>query len=160
MRIAVTQQQTQQIITMDKGHLTLQDVVIGDFLQEWLEIPERWSMPMYVDGIFADGDLYLNFDGNEADPWEAKIKNVFDIPFDWAILSHFGFVEEENHLFQIEVGEWQLAVQVFKVCNTFLANAMLANKHRAVLLGEVCSIRMLQHKFYDETKEPLKLVYE
>ena len=145
---------------MDKQHLTLNDVFIGDYVQEWREIPGKWSMPMYVDGIFADGDLYLNFDGNEADPWEAKITDVFDIPIDWGILSHFGFFEADNHLFQIEVGEWQLAVHVFKVCNTFLANAMLANKHRAVLLGEVYSIRMLQHKFYDETKQPLKLVFE
>ena len=145
---------------MDKQHLTLNDVFIGDYVQEWSEIPGKWSMPMYVDGIFADGDLYLNFDGNEADPWDANVKDVYDIPIDWGILSHFGFFEADNHLFQIEVGEWQLAVHVFKVCNTFLANAMLANKHRAVLLGEVYSIRMLQHKFYDETKQPLKLVFE
>jgi len=145
---------------MDKQHLTVNDIVLGDYVQEWSEIPGNWSMPMYVDGIFGDGDLYLNFDGNEADPWDAKIKDVFDIPIDWGILTHFGFFESDNHLFQIEVGEWQLAVHVFKVCNTFLANAMLANDHRAVLLGDVYSIRMLQHKFYDETKQPLKLVFK
>lgn len=146
---------------MDKEHLTLQDICVGDYVQEWSEIPGKWSMPMYVDGIFGDGDLYLNFEGNEADPWDAKIKDVFDIPIDWGILPHFGFFEVDNHLFQIEVGEWQLGVEVFKVHNTFLANAMLANKNgRAVLLGLVDSIRMLQHKFYDETKQPLKLNFE
>ena len=146
---------------MKEEHLSLNDITIGDFVQEWLKIPGKWSMPMYVDGIFADGDLYLNFDKNPADPWETNVKDVYDIPIDLGILTHFGFFEIDNHLFQIEVGEWLLTVHVFKVCNTFLANAMLANKNgRAVLLGEVDSIRMLQHKFYDETKQPLKLVFE
>lgn len=145
---------------MDKEHLTLQDIVCGDFVQEWSEIPGKWSMPMYVDGTFGDGSLYLNFDGNEADPWDANVKDVYDIPIDWGILSHFGFFESETHLFEIEREGWQLAVHVFKVCNIFLANAMLSNKDRAILLGEVNSIRALQHKFYDETKKPLKLTFE
>ena len=74
---------------MDKQHLTVNDIVLGDYVQEWSEIPGKWSMPMYIDGIFGD-DLYLNFDGNEADPWDAKIKDVFDIPIDWGILTHCG----------------------------------------------------------------------
>lgn len=145
---------------MDNKHLTLQDINIGDYVQEWLEIPGKWGTPMFIDGIFADGSLYLNLDGNEADPFDANVKDVYDIPIDWGILSHFGFFESDTHLFTIEQGEWQLAVHVFKVCNTFLANAMLANKNRAIILGEVNSVRMLQHKFYDETGEPLKLVFE
>ena len=146
---------------MDKQHLTVNDICIGDYVQEWSEIPGKWSMPMYVDGIFGDGDLYLNFDENPADPWETNVKDVYDIPIDWGILTHFGFFEIDNHLFQIEVGEWLLTVHVFKVCNTFLSNGMLANNNgKAVLLGDVYSIRMLQHKFYDYTREPLKLVFE
>lgn len=146
---------------MNKQHLTVNDICIGDYLQEWSEIPGKWSMPMYVDGIFGDGDLYLNFEGNEADPWDAKIKDVFDIPIDWGILPHFGFFEVDTHLFQIEVGDWQLVVHVFKVCDVFLSNAMLSNKNgHVVLLGEVDSIRTIQHRFYEETKQPLKLNFE
>ena len=146
---------------MDKQHLTVNDIVIGDYVQEWLKIPGKWSMPMYVDGIFGEGDLYLNFDGNEADPWDAKIKDVFDIPIDWGILPHFGFFEVATHLFQIEIGDWQLVVHVFKVCDVFLSNAMLSNKNgHVVLLGEVDSIRTIQHRFYEETKQPLKLNFE
>jgi hypothetical protein len=38
---------------------------------------------------------------------------------------------------------------------------MLSNKNgNAVLLGCVYSIRELQHKFYEATKEPLKLTFE
>ncbi len=146
---------------MKENHLTLNDINVGDYVQQWLEIPGKWGTPMYIDGVFGDGRLYLNLDGNEADQFDANVKDVYDIPIDWGILPHFGFFEADSHLFQIEVGEWQLTVHVFKVCNTFLANAMLANKNgMAVLLGEVDSIRMLQHKFYDETKQPLKLTFE
>lgn len=145
--------------TKKTEQLSLYDLRIGDYIQEWREIPGVFSMPMYVSCIFDDGDLYLNFEENEADPWEANVKDVYDIPIDWGILSHFGFFESDTHLFTIEQGDWQLAVHVFKVCNTFLANAMLANKNRAIILGEVNSVRMLQHKFYDETGEPLKLVF-
>lgn len=145
---------------MNKQHLTVNDIVLGDYVQEWSEIPGKWSMPMYVDGIFGD-DLYLNFEGNEADPWDAKIKDVFDIPIDWGILPHFGFFEVDTHLFLIEVGDWQLVVHVFKVCDVFLSNAMLSNKNgHVVLLGEVDSIRTIQHRFYEETKQPLKLNFE
>lgn len=146
---------------MNKQHLTVNDICVGDYVQEWSEIPGKWSMPMYVDGIFGDGDLYLNFEGNEADPWDAKVKDVFDIPVDWEILSHFGFFEADSHLFQLEQGDWMVMVHVLKVCNKFYANTMLSNKNgKAVLLGCVCSIRELQHKFYDETKQPLKLTFE
>lgn len=146
---------------MKENHLTLNDINVGDYVQEWSEIPGKWSMPMYVDGIFGDGDLYLNFEGNEADPWDAKIKDVFDIPIDWGILPHFGFFESDTHLFHIEVGDWQLVVHVFKVCDVFLSNAMLSNKNgHVVLLGEVDSIRTIQHRFYEETKQPLKLNFE
>lgn len=146
---------------MDKQHLTVNDIVIGDFVQEWSEIPGKWSMPMYVDGIFGEGDLYLNFDGNEADPWDANVKDVYDIPIDWGILPHFGFFEADSHLFQLEKGDWMVMVHVLKVCNTFHSNVMLSNKNgKIVLLGCVYSIRELQHRFYEETKEPLKLTFE
>ena len=146
---------------MDKEHLTLQDIRIGDYIQEWREIPGKWGTPMYVDSIFSDGSLYLNLEGNEADPFDANVKDVYDIPIDWGILPHFGFFESDTHLFVLEVGEWQLAVHVLKVYNNFIANAMLSNKNgETVLLGCVCSIRELQHKFYEATKKPLKLTFE
>lgn len=146
---------------MDKEHLNVQDIVIGDFVQEWSKIPGKWGTPMYVDGIFGEGDLYLNLEGNEADPWDAKVKDVFDIPIDWGILPHFGFFEADSHLFQLEKGDWMVMVHVLKVCNTFHSNVMLSNKNgKSVLLGCVYSIRELQHRFYEETKEPLKLTFE
>lgn len=146
---------------MDKEHLNVQDIVIGDFVQKWLEIPGKWGAPMHVDGVFGDGSLHLNSDGNEADHFDANVKDVYDIPIDWGILPHFGFFEADSHLFQLEQGDWMVMVHVLKVCNTFHSNVMLSNKNgKSVLLGCVYSIRELQHRFYDETKEPLKLTFE
>ena len=148
---------------MDKKHLTLQDINIGDYVQEWSEIPGKWSMPMYVDGIFADGDLYLNFDENEADPWETNVKDVYDIPIDWGILQHFGFFESDTHLFHIEQGDWRLSVKVTKPFDFFQTVAVLSNKkERKAAIPNISlnSIRALQHFFYERTGEPLKLNFE
>ncbi len=146
---------------MKENHLTLNDINVGDYVQQWLEIPGKWGTPMYIDGVFGDGSLYLNLDGNEADPFDANVKDVYDIPIDWGILPHFGFFEADSHLFHLEKGDWIVMVHVLKVCNTFHSNVMLSNKNgKAVLLGCVYSIRELQHKFYDETKQPLKLTFE
>lgn len=148
---------------MDKQHLTLNDICIGDYVQEWSEIPGKWSTPMYVDGIFADGDLYLNLDGNEADPFDANVKDVFDIPIDLGILTHFGFFERDNHVWTLDVDEWKLDVSVYKPFNTFIVKAILSN----TVTGKVAfsktnpdSIRKLQHWFYEETDKPLKLNFE
>ena len=146
---------------MDKEHLNVQDIIIGDFVQEWLEIPGKWGTPMYVDSIFSDGSLYLNLEGNEADPFDAKVEDVYDIPIDWGILPHFGFFETDHHLFQLKQSDWMVMVHVLKVCNTFHSNVMLSSKNgKSVLLGSVYSIRELQHRFYDETNEPLRLTFE
>lgn len=146
---------------MDKEHLNVQDVVVGDFVQEWLKIPGKWSMPMFVDGIFGDGDLYLNFDGNEADPFDANVKDVYDIPIDFGILKHFGFAEVDRNVFQLTQGDWCLNVRVMKPFH-FLVTGTLFNKNgKCVMLGDgLDSIRIIQHRFYDETKVPLKLTFE
>lgn len=36
----------------------------------------RYSIPMRIAGIFEDGTVYLDFDGNEAGWWEANIKDI------------------------------------------------------------------------------------
>lgn len=146
---------------MDKEHLKVQDIVNGDFVQEWHEIPGMWGAPMHVDGVFGDGSLYLNFEGNESDQFDANVKDVYDIPIDWGILPHFGFFEDFIHLFRLEQGDWMVTVHVLKVCNKFYANVMISNMDgKSILLGCVCSIRELQHRFYEATKKPLKLTFE
>jgi len=44
--------------------LQLQDLFIGAWVQEYLEIPKKLSTPMYVESIFESGDIYLDFEEN------------------------------------------------------------------------------------------------
>ena len=152
---------------MDKQHLTLQDIFCFDYVQEWSEIPGNFSMPMYVSGIFEDGWLYLNFEGNEADPCETKIDNIYDIPIDFGILPHFGFVEMDHNIWVKEYGDWLLRSNVFKVDKSFYVNAAVTylgegvNKGKMMFKdGSIFSIRELQHFFYEKTGQPLKLTFE
>ncbi|WP_303224025.1 hypothetical protein [Butyricimonas faecihominis] len=36
----------------------------------------RETIPMQVVGIFQDGTVYLDFEGNEGDVWEVNIKDL------------------------------------------------------------------------------------
>ena len=48
------------------------------------------DFPMYVTHIFPD-EVYLNFNGNEGDPWEEKEKDLKPIPLTEDILLKSGF---------------------------------------------------------------------
>ncbi len=63
------------------------DIMIGNFFHVN-------GYPMYVDAIFRD-TVYLEFEGNEADPWEENIKDLIPIPLTEDILLKAGF-EKEN----------------------------------------------------------------
>ena len=145
---------------MKRQHLTLNDINIGDYVQEWMEIPGKWGPPMYIDGIFANGDIYLDLNGNEADPFDANVSNIFDIPIDFGILPHFGFFEAEHHLYQIEYEGLLLMVNVYKHFETFIVKAMLVNNDTQKIVlstGSLNSVRTLQHWFYENTGVALKL---
>ena len=50
--------------------MTIEELRIGMWVSERLPYPKdapRYSMPMQVEGIFKDGTVYLNFEGNESD---------------------------------------------------------------------------------------------
>ena len=52
---------------MYNNHLQLQDLQIGDWVQEINDITGKPSMPMYVSAIFESGHVYLDFDGKDFD---------------------------------------------------------------------------------------------
>ena len=37
---------------------------------------ERESLPMKIVGLFEDGTVYLDFEGNEGDVWEDSVENL------------------------------------------------------------------------------------
>ena len=73
-------------------NLTLRDIHIGDWVQEWSPIPEKYSPPMKVSCINYDGTVYLVPDDEHyCDPVETEIENVDALPIDADLLRGFGF---------------------------------------------------------------------
>lgn len=78
-------------------NLTLRDIHVGDWVQVWSEITERYSPPLKIIQICDDGTIYLvTSDEERATPWEENIKNVDVLPFTFDILKGFGFEVVEN----------------------------------------------------------------
>ena len=73
-------------------NLTLRDIHVGDWVQVWSEMTERYSPPMKIIQICDDGTIYLVTSYEERPtPWEEDIKNVDALPIDADLLRGFGF---------------------------------------------------------------------
>lgn len=68
--------------------IDIHDLTVGN----WVYDGERTQFPMFVQAIGEDY-VYLNFDGNEADPWESEPKDLFGIPLTEELLEKTGFKE-------------------------------------------------------------------
>lgn len=102
---------------MYKNHLNLQDIKIGDWVQEYSEITDNFSMPMYVSAIFADGTVYLDFNGNEGDVWETNIENIAPITIDKNMMEGFGFELDFNFDtigFKLSIGDSHIYIHRFQ----------------------------------------------
>ncbi len=58
--------------------MQIEDLHIGMTVVELLPSPQGVieTIPMQVTAIFQDGTVYLDFEGNEGDVWEANIKDL------------------------------------------------------------------------------------
>ena len=73
-------------------NLTLRDIHVGDWVQVWSEITERYSPPLKIISIHDDGTIYLvTSDEERPTPWEEDIKNVDALPITRELLEGFGF---------------------------------------------------------------------
>ena len=73
-------------------NLTLRDIHVGDWVQVWSEITERYSPPLKIIAICDDGTIYLvTSDEERCTPWEENIKNVDALPITTELLKGFGF---------------------------------------------------------------------
>ena len=78
-------------------NLTLRDIHVGDWVQVWSEITERYSPPLKIIQICDDGTIYLVISDEERpDPWEEDIKNVDALPITPELLRGFGFELREK----------------------------------------------------------------
>ena len=73
-------------------NLTLRDIHVGDWVQVWSDITERYSPPLKITQICDDGTIYLvTSDEERCTPWEEDIKNVDALEITPELLQGFGF---------------------------------------------------------------------
>ena len=77
-------------------NLTLRDIHVGDWVQVWIEIAERYTIPMKIITICDDGTIGLvTSDEERLTPWEENIKNVDALRITADLLKGFGFEVSE-----------------------------------------------------------------
>ena len=95
-------------------NLTLRDIHVGDWVQVWSEIMERYSQPRKITQICDDGTVYLE-GSEEGRPalWVEDIKNVDALPITPELLQGFGFsvdwVSNGNMIGRILYGSVKIA---------------------------------------------------
>ena len=73
-------------------NLTLREIHVGDWVQVWSDITERYSPPLKIIAICDDGTIYLvTSDEERPTPWEEDIKNVDALEITPELLQGFGF---------------------------------------------------------------------
>lgn len=73
-------------------NLTLREIHVGDWVQVWSEITERYSPPLKIIQICDDGTIYLvTSDEERCTPFEENINNVDALPITTDLLQGFGF---------------------------------------------------------------------
>ena len=80
------------------------ELQIGDW------VTDNNGMPMFVQAIYGDDTVYLDFDGNEADTWETDIEDVNPIPFTEQFLEKQGFERAWNSSY------YGLRIEKFYIC--------------------------------------------
>ena len=70
----------------------MREIHVGDWVQVWSEITERYSPPLKIIQICDDGTIYLvTSDEERPTPWEEDIKNVDALEITPELLQGFGF---------------------------------------------------------------------
>ena len=106
-------------------NLTLRDIHVGDWVQVWSEVTERYSPPLKIIQICDDGTIYLvTSDEERPTPWEEDIKNVDALDITRELLEGFGF-EVIEHDYQKY--EYDILYKGNKICE-------LGEYHRCCLL--------------------------
>ena len=99
-------------------NLTLRDIHVGDWVQVWSEITERYSPPLKIIQICDDGTIYLvTSDEERPTPWEEDIKNVDALPITKELLQGFCFdVVQKDY----PKDEYDIIYNGEKICELFV----------------------------------------
>lgn len=129
-------------------NLTLRDIHVGDWVQVWSEIPERYSPPMKITQICDDGTVYLILDDeNRCTPWEEDIKNVDALRIDGDILVGFGFEKLcDNYYYSKEGASVMAQDNQLDVMDFFCIDKY----GESTSLGDIAYMHELQQALHEE----------
>lgn len=129
-------------------NLTLRDIHVGDWVQVWSELTERYSPPLKITQICDDGTIYLvTSDEERPIPWEEDIKNVDALPIDGDLLRGFGFEKLCDNFYYSKEGasvmaqDKQLGVLDFFCIDKYGESANL---------GDIAYMHELQQALHEE----------
>ena len=129
-------------------NLTLRDIHIGDWVQEWSPLTERYDPPTKVMSISDDGDVLLIYDDkHRLTPNEARIENIDALPIDADLLRGFGFEKLCDNFYYSKDGssvmaqDKQLGVLDFFCIDKYGESASL---------GDIAYMHELQQALHEE----------
>ena len=129
-------------------NLTLRDIHVGDWVQVWSEITERYSPPLKIIQICDDGTIYLvTSDEERCTPWEEDIKNVDALPIDGDLLRGFGFEKNGNFYSLNTGGSLIMAVDNQLDVMDFFYNDKYGE---SASLGDIAYMHELQQALHEE----------
>ena len=129
-------------------NLTLRDIHVGDWVQEWSPLTERYDPPTKVMSISDDGDVLLIYDDkHRLTPDEARIENIDALPIDADLLRGFGFEKFCDNFYYSKDGasvmaqDKQLGVLDFFCIDKY---------GESVSLGDIAYMHELQKALHEE----------
>lgn len=141
--------------------LLLQDLFIGAWVQEIPDTTKVKSFPMFVSAIFSDGNLYLDFNGNESDPFDSNIKEIRGIEIQPDILRGFHFEETDHNVFEKKCDGFKVVVTINDHQHYKLLRAGIHHDNGGFQFDEnIIYIHHLQDFVFRSTRKPLNLSWQ
>ena len=130
-------------------NLTLRDIHVGDWVQVWSELTERYSPPLKITQICDDGTIYLVTDDEErCTPWEENIKDIDALPIDADLLKGFGFEKDCNNVYWC--GSYYSLVMAVDNQLDVMDFSCMSKYNEAVELGDIAYMHELQQALHEE----------
>lgn len=93
--------------------LSLEELFIGAWLRYYMDMPNRYSEPMYVFSLYQSGSVYLATRSDGYDAVSADLANVAPIAINEAVLRGFGFEKAKgNDVFLKVIGDMRMTVSL------------------------------------------------
>ena len=129
-------------------NLTLRDIHVGDWVQEWSPLTERYDPPTKVMSISDDGDVLLIYDDkHRLTPNEARIENIDALPIDADLLRGFGFEKLCDNFYYSKDGASVMAQDKQLGVLDFFYNDKYGE---SASLGDIAYMHELQQALHEE----------